>query len=88
MGLEQKAMKGRWVRIKGGEIVGVKHGCTLPASQLPVGWFVLDIQWFGVVRNFSLYTRKKNYEVQSIKQLKSHQACSRKYPLLYNQLFW
>lgn len=59
MGLEQKATKGRWVRIKGGEIVGVKHGCTLPASLVPVGQSVLDIQWFGVVRNFSLYTRKK-----------------------------
>lgn len=59
-GLGAKAMKGRWVRIKGGAIVGVKQGCTLPASQAPAGQAALGIQWSGVVRNVLRYTRKKN----------------------------
>ena len=59
-GLGAKAMKGRCIRIKGGAIVGVKQGCTQPASQAPAGQSVSGIQWSGMVRNVLLYTRKKN----------------------------
>lgn len=35
-GLRAKVMKGRWVRIKGGETVGVMHRCTLAALRMTV----------------------------------------------------